>query len=166
MVDDPQRIYWDACVLLSYINGIADRITVLDELLRQARAGQFELVTSALSQAEVAFANIEKEQGKLDPGVEGEIEDLWRPGSPIKTVEFYELIGHEARTFMRQGIAQSWGSLKSNDAMHLATAQRMQVAEMHTYDSRLLRWDGHVAFPIREPAVAQMPLISEGGSSS
>lgn len=29
---------------------------------------------------------------------------------------------------------------------------------MHTYDDRLLRWDGELGFPIREPFVAQMPL--------
>jgi hypothetical protein len=46
--------------------------------------------------------------------------------------------------------------------MHLATAKRMEVSEMHTYDDRLLRWNDHVAFPIREPFVAQMPLGSEG----
>jgi hypothetical protein len=38
----------------------------------------------------------------------------------------------------------------------------MQVVEMQTYDERLLRWDGQLAFPIREPVVAQMPLAPEG----
>jgi hypothetical protein len=48
------------------------------------------------------------------------------------------------------------------DAMHLATAKHMGVAEMHTYDDRLLRWDGDAGFPIQEPLVAQMPLSAEG----
>jgi len=63
---------------------------------------------------------------------------------------------------MRQGIAQGWGLLRPADAMHLATAKRMEVSEMHTYDDRLLKWNGHLTFPIREPFVAQMPLGSEG----
>ena len=59
---------------------------------------------------------------------------------------------------MREGIAQGWGALKPNDAMHLATAKRMQVAEMNTYDDRLLKWSGAVPFPVREPTAAQLPL--------
>jgi PIN domain len=124
--------------------------------------GDFELLTSSLSHAEVAFAAFEKEQGQLDPEVERKIDELWRPGSPIKTVEFYDLIGLEARALIRQGIAQGWGMLKPSDAMHLATAQRMEVSQMQTYDTRLLGWDGHVSFAIREPVVAQMPIPPAG----
>jgi predicted nucleic acid-binding protein len=160
-VADLPRIYWDACVFLSYINGRADRLPTIDELLRLARAQEFELLTSSLSHAEVAFAEIEKTQGQLDPEVEKKIDRLWQPGSPIKTVEFYDLIGVEARQLMRQGIAQQWGALQASDAMHLATAKRMEVSEMQTYDDRLLKWDGHMPFPIREPVVAQMPLTPE-----
>ena len=101
MADELQRIYWDACVPLSYINAVAGRVEII---------------------------------GKLDPEIESQIDDLWRPGSPITTVEFYDLIGLDARALMRQGIAQGWG---------VATASR---------------W----AFPIREPYVAQMPLSAEG----
>ncbi len=162
---EPERIYWDACVFLSYINGVPDRLPTIDELLNKARAGEFELVTSSLSHAEVAFADIEKTQGQLDPEIEAKIDDLWKPGGPVKTVEFYDLIGIEARDLMRQGIAQGWGSLKPNDAMHLATAKRLQVARMHTYDDRLLKWDGHTAFAIEEPVVAQMPLSPEPGAA-
>lgn len=74
----------------------------------------------------------------------------------------YDLIGLEARALMRRGIAQGWGSLRAADAMHLATAQRMEVDEMHTYDGDLLKWDGNVAFPIREPYLVQMALSAEG----
>lgn len=157
-----RRIYWDACVFLSYINGRADRLPTIDELLNQARAGKFELLTSSLSHAEVAFAEIEKSEGKLDPEVEAKIDDLWKPGGPVTSVEFFDLIGLEARDLMRQGISQGWGALKPLDAMHLATARRMEVAEMHTYDDRLLKWNGHLPFPVQEPAADQMPLSPEG----
>lgn len=42
MVGDVPRIYWDTCVFLSYINGIADRLATVDELVNRARAGHFE----------------------------------------------------------------------------------------------------------------------------
>ncbi|MGH2871765.1 MAG: type II toxin-antitoxin system VapC family toxin [Solirubrobacteraceae bacterium] len=157
-VAESRRIYWDACVFLSYINGHTDRLPIIDELLRLARADEFELLTSSLSHAEVAFAEIEKTRGQLDGEIEAKIDALWQPGSPIKTVEFYDFIGIEARQLMRQGIAQGWGALKPNDAMHLATAKRMEVAEMQTYDDRLLQWDGKMGFPIREPQLEQTTL--------
>lgn len=162
MANDTERIYWDACVFLSYVNGIAGRVETIDELLNQARAGNFELLTSSLSHAEVAFAAIEKEQGRLHADVEQKIDDLWRPGSPIKTVEFYDLIGLEARRVIRQGITQGWGLLKPADAMHLATARKMNVSQMQTYDDRLLKWDGRLSFPIRKPFASQLPLSTGG----
>jgi len=62
MPGEPRPVYWDACVLLSYINEVTERVSVIDELLRQSRAGEVRLLTSALSQVEVAFAASEKEQ--------------------------------------------------------------------------------------------------------
>jgi predicted nucleic acid-binding protein len=155
MPDDTPRTYWDACVLLSYINGIPERVPTIDELLRQSRAGDIELLTSAISQVEVAFAASEKDQQILDPHVEQAIVGLWAPGAPIKAVEFYELIADRARSLMRQGISQGWGSLKPADAIHIATAQQLGVGEFHTYDSHLLGWSGTAGFPIVEPHTAQ-----------
>ena len=52
----PPRVYWDANVMLSYLNAVPERLPVIEELLRQSRAAAIEIVTSALSIAEVAFA--------------------------------------------------------------------------------------------------------------
>ena len=155
MPDEASRIYWDSNVLLSYINDHPDRVPIIEELFRQARAGDIELFTSAVSRVEVAFAAAEKAEGSLDTTVEEQIDTLWAPGSPVKTVEFYDLIGDRARALMRQGIAQGWGSLKPIDAIHLATAQQMAVAEFHTYCERLQAWSGHLGFPVTEPQTAQ-----------
>jgi predicted nucleic acid-binding protein len=158
MPDEPRRIYWDANVPLSYINGIADRVPVIDELFRHARAGEIELLTSAISRVEIAFAESEKDAAALDTETEKRINDLWAPPSPIKTVEFYDQIGDRARSLMRQGISQGWGQLKPIDAIHLATAQQMAVAEFHTYCDRLQRWDGKLGFPVHEPQTTQTVL--------
>lgn len=91
----------------------------------------------------------------LDPAVEARIDDLWRPPSPIKLVEFYDLIAQRARGLMRQGIDQGWGLLKPADAIHLATAQQMSATEFHTYDKRLLAWSGDAGFPVIEPHTPQ-----------
>lgn len=154
----PARIYWDANILLSYLNAVPDRLAVIEELLRQARAEDIEIVTSALSITEVAFAQGEKDVEQLDAQVEQNIDELWAPGSPIATVEFYDLIAYGARSLVRQGIPQGWGLLKPIDAIHLATAQHFAVSEFHTYDKKILRWNGHLAFLITEPGTAQAVL--------
>jgi predicted nucleic acid-binding protein len=91
----------------------------------------------------------------LDRSVEAKIDDLWRVGSPIKMVEFFDLIAERARTLVRQGIEQGWGQLKPADAIHLATAQQMGATEFHTYDGRLLKWTGDAGFPVVQPHTAQ-----------
>jgi hypothetical protein len=117
-----KRIHWDPCVFLSNINGVPDRPPTIDELFRQARTGEFEILTSALSHAEVGFAAFEKTTNQLDLAVEDKIDGLWRPGSPVQTVEFYDLIGVEARRLVRQGIAQRWG--RSRRAMRCILPRR------------------------------------------
>ena len=155
MADDVPRVYWDTNVLLSYINGVDDRVPVIEELFRKARAGEIELITSAVTRVEVAFAEGEKDAQALDPAVLASIDTLWAPGSPLKTVEFFDLIGDGARDLMRRSISQGWGSLKPLDSIHLATAQQMNAAEFHTYCQRLHRWSDKLGFPVIEPHTPQ-----------
>ena len=105
MPSDRPRVAWDADVLLSYIDGEAERLPILDELLRQSRAGEIELVTSALSQVEVAFASSEAESETLDPEIEERIDELWTPSSPVHVVEFHPAIAQAARDLLRQAVA-------------------------------------------------------------
>ncbi len=37
------------------------------------------------------------------------------------------------------------------DAIHLATASLMRVADCHTTDDRLQAWSNDLGFPIRDP---------------
>lgn len=60
MPDKSDRIYWDACVFLAYINGDDGRADVIQQLLDEAAEGAFELVTSTVSQVEVAFGKQNK----------------------------------------------------------------------------------------------------------
>jgi predicted nucleic acid-binding protein len=144
--------------VLAWINDEADRVPTIEELFAMARRGEAELVSSVLSQVEVAFAADEQASGALDPEIETKLDNLWKPGSPLKPVEFHDLIARDARRLVRRGIEQNWGKLKPPDAIHLATAERMDVDRFHTYDERLLKWDGSVSFPISEPMTAQAVL--------
>lgn len=158
MPDERPRVYWDANVLLSYVDGDADRLPTVEELLRRSRARELELVTSALSQVEVAFAASEGEDETLDPHAESRIDELWKPGSPIALVEFYPAVAREARTLIRESLAAQRPRLKPADAIHLATAVRLDVADFHTYDEKLYSHSSAFPFTIREPFTVQGQL--------
>jgi predicted nucleic acid-binding protein len=155
MPDEPRRIYWDSNVPLSYLNEVTERVPILDELFRQARAGEIELLTSVVSRVEIAYIQSEAKTSTLDSQADEAIDALWLPGGPIKTVELYDLIQDKARALIRQGVSQGWGKLKPIDAIHLATAQQIGVAECQTYDTQLQKWDGAAGFPVVEPQTSQ-----------
>ena len=151
-------VYWDACVPLSYINGIVDRLPHIQGLLADST---IQLVTSILSITEVSFAKAEQDGKALSPETEQAINSLWETGSPIETVEFYGLIAEEAKGLMRAGLARGW-SLKPADAIHLATADRLQVSEFHTYDdAKLAKYQEltKTKFPIIQPIATQAVLV-------
>ena len=52
MPDAPRRVYWDANVLLSWLEDHPERAPMLELLLGDARAGTLEIVTSILSTVE------------------------------------------------------------------------------------------------------------------
>src|SRR4051812_36839911 len=93
--------YWDSCVLLSGIEGVPDRLPTIEVMLADCRDEKIEILTSHLSITEVAFAKWEKDGRDLDEKVDTEIEKLWTPESPIKTVEVYELITRAAKQLLR-----------------------------------------------------------------
>lgn len=152
-----RRVYWDACVLLAYVEGEPDRADVIEEVLDVARAGTIEIVTSIISQVEVSFAASERSSGVLDDDVVAALDELWSPQSPIATVELFPMIADRSREIIRQGLPRGW-TLKPMDAIHLATAQQLAVDEFQTYDDKLGRYSSDLGFPVREPAVAQLRL--------
>jgi predicted nucleic acid-binding protein len=165
MLTDLPIIYWDACVPLSYINGITDRLPDIEGLLRKSGA-DFQLITSVYSIIEVAFAAIEQEAKTADPEIEEQISKLWALGSPIQTVEFYGLIAEKARKLMRDALSEGW-SLKPGDALHLATADHLKVGAFHTYDEGLDKYEKitgthfKICRPIATQPVIVMPAAAE-----
>ncbi|HEY7088817.1 MAG TPA: type II toxin-antitoxin system VapC family toxin [Tepidisphaeraceae bacterium] len=154
------RLYWDACVFLSFIEDHPGRAPVIESLLEDCEQGKFEIWTSHMSIVEVAFAKTEKDGKALDAEVEKEIDSLWHPSSPIKLVEVSELICTGARTLVREGIEKQH-SVRSADAVHLATAQLVDVDEFCTYDQRLLGANKLVTFKLCEPSVSQLLIAQE-----
>lgn len=156
--DDLPRYYWDACVFLSYVEEQENRLPDIDSFLTQAKKGEIEIVTSTLSMVEVAYAPIERTGEQLEPQEERQIEKLWRPDSPVTLVEFHPLIAYDAKRLIRLGLPRGW-SLKPNDAIHLATAERMSVDAVHTYDSALGKYGELIGRPVEKPESDQPSLL-------
>ena len=155
----PDRIiYLDACVFLSFINDDADRWQVIQAILHEGGTALAELYTSELSVVEVAFGATEQSTKALDEDTEKRINKLWMPGSPVNMIEYYGLIGDDAKELMRFAITQGW-SLKPMDAIHLATARRIEVNEFHTYDPALAKYAETVGYKVCEPYTVQALLL-------
>ncbi len=153
-------IYWDSNVFIHYIEETAAYIHVLDELLRQAEKGDVEIVTSILSIAEVAFHTEERNKTRLNPLVETKIEALWADRSAVNLVEFNQLIAREARDLIRISVGNGWTGLKGADAVHLASARRLEVQEIHTCE-RHNKWSRYAPYlncSITEPRIDQLLL--------
>ncbi len=153
-----RRIYWDSCVFLSYVNEDAERVSHISALLEDARNGEIEIVTSTVSVVEVAFGAAEQIQSSLSEEMEARINKLWEPASPLLMADFHILIAEAAKGMMRSGVPEGW-SLKPMDAVHLATAQRLEVDEFHTYDGPLKKWASRVSYLISEPIHANPKLL-------
>ena len=153
MPDEPRLVYWDSCVFLHYIDGTPERLPILDALLDEASTtNDLDIVTSTLSIGEVAFAQVERTGRTLDPAIEARIDALSADRTAIQLVEMDQVIARAARTLLRAAVAQA-RSLKPLDAIHLATAQQMQVAEFHTTDDRLKNWSD-LGFAVHDPWTA------------
>ena len=151
MPNAPRMIYWDSCIFLDYIAGTLQWMPTLDSLLdRTSTVGDIVIVTSTLSIVEVAFAKTERDGRALDDAVVTAIDALWADRSAVQLVEFDQRIAREARRLLRRSMEMGRG-LKPMDAVHLATASLMLVADCHTTDDRLQAWDNDLGFRVRDP---------------
>ncbi len=139
----PTRIYWDACTWIAVINEERDvpkkdgtfenRFSPCEFVLNQAKKGEFEIVVSAFTLAEVC-KNSEartKQKSKLP---------LFLDDPFILILQVDKAIGLKAQDLQTTGKV----TLKPADAVHIATAQYRNVEEFHTFDDRLLKLDGDI----------------------
>lgn len=115
------RVYWDACTWIAYINQekavekqdgkIENRFSMCLEILNQANSNKLEIVTSALTLAEVCKSP-EVHDSPLD------LLPAFFEKSYILTVPVDKAIGLRAQIMQSSGLV----NLKPPDAIHLASA--------------------------------------------
>lgn len=138
-----QRVYWDACAWISFIaeeravalrsGGTENRFSMCLSILEAAKKGKIEIVTSAFTLAEVC---------KSPEVIDSPIDNLaaFFERSYILIVPVDLSIGRRAQGMRTSGLV----SLKPPDCIHLASAQRAKVSELHTFDQKILDLDGKV----------------------
>lgn len=133
-----RRVYWDSCTFLGLINEEIGKHTDCMDVWREAEAGETIILTSFFTFAEVYKAKCEGKARPLDEDGDKRIEAVLQQ-SFVEGIIVDEGIGIWARRLMRR----FEDCKKPSDAIHLATALRINSDEMHTFDgSDLLRIDG------------------------
>ena len=138
----PEKIYWDSNAFLAWLQNESDREPACRDTLLAAQNGEFLIVSSALTIAEV----------------------LWLRGAPKLTEDKADILNRFfRRSFIRvvnldRKIAQRaqrvvWeNGIKPKDAIHVATALQYQCPILETFDLPLIEkgldLDG---IDIREP---------------
>lgn len=159
-------LYWDACVFSSYIGAIPDRQPTIEALLEKVYSSKrLRIITSSMSVLEVVFASGHGPGRRLSSQAETKIDEFWK-SEFVEVVEAHRFLMFAARDLMRNVASQGW-SLKSQDALHLATAAWVNqyagdVVEVHTYDDQWARYSPLLGgLTICEPHVDQLRLPFE-----
>jgi len=142
----PPRHYWCACILNKLFNHWEPYADVVQELYQKALAGELTIVTSTMSLVEVNGGRTGTDE------VRARIRQLFRAGtSTLEIIEVDRDVAEKAGTWAAAG------TLKSVDAVHLATALLVKCDEMVTTDDRLLTCASWAEIPIHPPR-----LIGQG----
>jgi predicted nucleic acid-binding protein len=157
---EPHFIYWDANVFLSYLNDDPERFPILEAILEAIESSKNDrIVTSVVSKVEVAWVAQEKLNRALSREEEARIDAMWNNPDVIEMVDFNDEIAVMARKAMREGMARGW-KLRTNDAIHLASAQWVAASELQTYDMKdFAKFSELLGLVICEPHVIQPKLF-------
>ncbi len=126
---DKLRYYWDACAWIGLIRQEADKIDVLRYVIDRAQKGEVEIWTSTFTLAEVFKKKCDGEQKGL-PTAEDQAFDDYVRQDYVQLAQVDLDIGTLARRVLRQYPKIR----KPQDAIHVATALRYNIDELHTFD--------------------------------
>lgn len=126
------RRYWDACAFLGWLREEPDKVDGCGKVIREAESGKLQIVTSALTLAEVLFVKGGTPIPKTDrEQVRALFENSW--------IVLYQL--DRAIAEKAQEVVWDHG-VRPRDAVHVATAMDAGVACLDTFDGKLLGLSG------------------------
>jgi predicted nucleic acid-binding protein len=132
----PPLYYWDACLFLAWLKDEERNIGEMDgvrDIIQRMKRRDAKVITSVLTTVEVLEA-------RLPAGIESAFKELLkrinRQSMDIRVAS----LAHDLRNYY----VKSGRSLKTPDAIHLATAIHYRVDEFHTFDDQLLSMSGDV----------------------
>ncbi len=150
MTESLVRRFWDTCVFTAIIRGEAGRADICRQLLSDGERGQFVVATSALTLAEMTRHGVDVAHSHRDA-----IEKFFDRRT-ILVVPIDRFTGELAREIVfRTG-------LKAPDAIQVAAAIRANCLHFETYDGGILKLDGSLGIPIRQPfRMSQTAMFDE-----
>ena len=154
-----EKQYWDACLFLDLVNETKGRAEKLAAMLDALKTdGGVVAYTSMLTITEAAGIKDADDKIRVPPKkVIAAIDHFWSVESPIRLVELYQTVAHEARGLMREAAREKF-SLKPHDAIHFATASRVGASRFFTYDQGLFKYNERWGFTVGEPSSEQLPF--------
>lgn len=132
-----ERTYWDSDCFLGWLKAEADKVTLCESVLEQAKAGRILLVTSALTIAEVLNLKGKPPIQKED---KEKVVTLFK-SQYIVVRDVTRRIAEVAREYVwHDGVAPK-------DAIHVATALDTKLSLFNTFDEGLLKKNGILGNP-------------------
>jgi predicted nucleic acid-binding protein len=132
----PPLFYWDACLFLAWLKDEERTVGEMDgvrDIIQRMKRRDAKVMTSVLTTVEVLA-------GKVPVGVDNHFKDLLKRVSRQSMDIRVASLAHD----LRNHNALSGRSLKTADAIHLATAITYRADEFHTFDDQLLSFSGNV----------------------
>lgn len=154
------RFYWDACCWIGLLNQEAEKHRELQVIWKSAERGEYEIITSTVSQVEVFKKKCEKNDPKpLSEENDQQISVMFAQPHVLR-VQLTPQIAENARSLLRAHPELK----KAPDAIHLATAIYANCKAMHTYDGdNLLGLNGKVTRNDGEPLEICTPDVTVDG---
>jgi predicted nucleic acid-binding protein len=140
VASNPDRIYWDSCAYINYLEGGHVLADPMELIMEDWGKGLVTIVTSSLTIAEVLYVRCSDQLKRTDRTREKDIEALFNPptGSRLLLVELSRLTAFKARDLV-------WNSgINPKDAIHVASALEADCEILHTTDGPLRTKSGLV----------------------
>jgi predicted nucleic acid-binding protein len=143
-----RRRYWDSDCFIGWLAAEPDKVDDCRTVIRAAERGELVIVTSSLSIAEVVKL---RHHEAIPPADAEQVRKFFRQPYIIVR-ELDRFLGEEAQSMV-------WDhGVDPKDAVHVATALRVGVEQLDTFDEKLIGKSGAIGNP---PLIIGRPLVTE-----